>query len=100
MAHIWSPQLFVAHQAAQRLETRGAGQTAACIRKLWLHCAGLNVSGAAITTVNGQPSTQMGSLGSPTPAVSLLHTLRTPSQGCSLYSSIDQMLLQAEIQKR
>ncbi len=45
---------------------RDAGSRAC---KLWLHCAGLEVSGAAITTVDGLPNTQSVSFDRSTPAM-------------------------------
>ena len=64
---------------------------------LRLGFAGLDVSGAAITTLNGQPNTQSGSVGSPAPAVSLeaFTHLQFPGRQCP---DTDHKLLQAEIQ--
>ena len=45
--------MLPAKQAAEQESDRCRRQH----RKLWLLCAGLDVSGAAITTVNGLPNT-------------------------------------------
>lgn len=95
-----SPELLSCPRRPTAILVAGADSS---VYKHWLGCAGLNVSGAAITTLNGQPNTHSGSIGGPAPAVSLeasAHVAQSQANDAGGAPSIldtDHKLLQAEL---